>query len=996
MRKILTLCLVALMAFTLAFVVGCSGNDGPKTLTLNNSQLTLYVGDEYLLEVNENVDAQWSSNNEAVVYVSGSGVINALKAGQATITASANGAVGSCVVTVLDDVQFSLKKTQINMAQGDNIVIASNVVRKVNGIDSTQGTLSATSSNPDVAEIVGGTISLKSNGNATITIVWNYNGTDYTQTLSVTVENKVFLVVDEPSEEIYAYGENTTLQLEASLEVNRQDISNPQLVWESSNQDVATVDQNGLVTGVTFGTATITAKYTYDNETYTDTVEINVERATVPGTKTYKFGYKNQNAILSADDYIGAVQGVSFEGAELVIEKDSATGAVTVLGSNFSQVGEVTVDVLTDKVQTTATFDLVTAILMTAEDLDKMDEYCRPEDWDFELMKTTNLYGYGGTILLGADIDYGGKAFETEVYFGSAPYTSGHGGVYKNLIFDGQGYAISNISIVNANNCLFGYRVAGESVIKNLAILNVTLSDGSVITNQLQGSTSIENVFVRIKSTVANGTFANGLVGSVEATPSANIKNVVIDVFDAVNADHFAGIVRTSVASPRLNMFSAVYTLGATVNVGAKDGTNLIKVADNNTGYVGGAYETDAEFLSAKDGVFTGSFANSFAIESVNGVQVLKFMGRIVKTFLTNADDALHYSFGYKNQDLIIPASDFDGEVTKIEILNWADLTFKKVDSNYVIDKAGFNSTGTAKLKISTATNDYFKNVEVITAVLMTAEDLDNMDVWGRPANFDADKLGTSGVMYNYSGIFRLGADIDYGGKLYTTEVHYGMQGYVSGAGARWKGLVFDGQGNSIKNIKFDNALAENKFNSFGLFGYEVQSSTIKNVAVTGVEIGSGAYTGVFGRIIKTNSVLENVFVQGSSNSENNHAFTFYNLADATCRINNVVVDVVSVENSDKLSAITVVGQTATDRVATITNAYVIGAEKTVCYNNSDKTATVNMENALAGYIDDQAFLAAKDTIFTSNFTVVFTIETENGNTVLKFFDKTVKTFENN
>ncbi len=993
MRKILTLCLVALMAFTLAFVVGCSDNDGPKTLTLNNSELTLYVGDEYLLEVDGNVDAQWSSNNEAVVYVSGNGVISALKAGQATVTASANGAVGSCVVTVLDDVQFSLKKTQINMAQGDNIVIASNVVRKVNGIDVNEGTLSATSSNPDVAEIVGGTITLKTNGNTDITIIWNYNGTDYTQTLSVTVENKVFLVVDEPSEEIYAYGENTTLQLEASLEVNRQDISNPQLVWESSNQDVATVDQNGLVTGVTFGTATITAKYTYDNETYIDTVEINVERATVPGTKTYKFGYKNQNAILSADDYIGAIQVVSSEGAQLVIEKDSSTGAVTVLGSNFSQVGEVTVDVLTDKVQTTATFDLVTAILMTAEDLDKMDEYCRPSDWDYELMKTTRLYGYGGTILLGADIDYGGKAFETEVYFGSEPYTSGHGGVYKDLIFDGQGYAISNISVVNANNCLFGYRVAGESVIKNLALLNVTLSGGSAITTQLQGSTSIENVFVRIKSTYAKGTFANGFVGSVEATPSANIENVVVDVFDAVNADHFAGVARTSSASPRLNMFSAVYTLGATVNVGAKDGTNLIKVAENNAGYVGGAYETDAEFLSAKDGIFTGSFANSFAIESVNAVQVLKFMGRNVKTFLTNADDTLHYSFGYKNQDLIIPASDFDGEVTKIEILNWADLTFKHVGSTYVIDKAGFNSTGTAKLKISTATNDYFKNVEVITAVIMTAEDLDNMDVWGRPANFDINKLGVSGTLYNYSGIFRLGADIDYGGKLYTTEVHYGMQGYASGAGAKWSGVVFDGQGYMIKNIKFDNSLAESRFNSYGLFGYEVQSSTIKNVAVIGVEIGGGDRTAVFGTRIMSNSILENVFVQGSSNSEKRHAFTFDNLVDATCTINNIIIDVVSVENSDNLSTITRIGASASDRLETITDTYVIGNEKTVCYSDSNLGTTVNLENAPAGYIDGQAFLADKDAIFTGEFADVFTIETESGNTVLKFFDKTVKTF---
>jgi uncharacterized protein YjdB len=47
----------------------------------------------------------WSSSDEAVIKVSNSGVVNALKAGTAVITATASNKSASCTVTVTDELK---------------------------------------------------------------------------------------------------------------------------------------------------------------------------------------------------------------------------------------------------------------------------------------------------------------------------------------------------------------------------------------------------------------------------------------------------------------------------------------------------------------------------------------------------------------------------------------------------------------------------------------------------------------------------------------------------------------------------------------------------------------------------------------------------------------------------------------------------------------------------------------------------------------------------
>ena len=113
------------------------------------------------------------------------------------------------------------------------------------------------SSNPEVATIdENGVVTAIANGKTTMTCKTVVGG--YTATCTVTVTTKpTSIMLDYTEREIYT---TKTVTLEAV--VYPESANNKNVTWSSSNSKVATVDQNGKVTGVGAGVATITAKTT--------------------------------------------------------------------------------------------------------------------------------------------------------------------------------------------------------------------------------------------------------------------------------------------------------------------------------------------------------------------------------------------------------------------------------------------------------------------------------------------------------------------------------------------------------------------------------------------------------------------------------------------------------------------------------------------------------------------------------------------------------------
>ncbi|WP_338433414.1 Ig-like domain-containing protein [Clostridium tyrobutyricum] len=70
---------------------------------------------------------------------------------------------------------------------------------------------------------------------------------------------------------------DSTVQITATVTVNGTNVENPTLIYTSNNKDIATVDNTGLVTGISEGNTNITISYVgIDDNTYSTTISASV------------------------------------------------------------------------------------------------------------------------------------------------------------------------------------------------------------------------------------------------------------------------------------------------------------------------------------------------------------------------------------------------------------------------------------------------------------------------------------------------------------------------------------------------------------------------------------------------------------------------------------------------------------------------------------------------------------------------------------------------
>ncbi len=141
---------------------------------LNATELEMEVGNEVVLEATvmpENATDKtvvWKSDNEEVATVE-NGVVTAVSAGEATITATAGGKSASCVVTVKEPVvevsEVTLNVTELEMEVGNEVVLEATVMPE----NATDKTVVWESDNEEVATVENGVVTAVSAGEATIT-----------------------------------------------------------------------------------------------------------------------------------------------------------------------------------------------------------------------------------------------------------------------------------------------------------------------------------------------------------------------------------------------------------------------------------------------------------------------------------------------------------------------------------------------------------------------------------------------------------------------------------------------------------------------------------------------------------------------------------------------------------------------------------------------------------------------------------------------------------
>ena len=229
----------------------------PSSITLNTTSSNIFIGDTLTLVPTispsnaTNKTVTWSSSDNSVATVN-NGVVHGIKAGTATITAkTSNGKVSTCSVTVknVEASSVSLNVTSNTIYVGSTLTL----VATISPGNVTEKTITWSSSNTSIATVSNGTVKGIKAGSATIT-ARTANGKTATCNVIVKDIEPTGITLNNVSKMV-KIGE--TFQLTAT--VSPSNAKDKSVTWSVSNSSIATVN-NGLVKGVSIGTAIVTAK----------------------------------------------------------------------------------------------------------------------------------------------------------------------------------------------------------------------------------------------------------------------------------------------------------------------------------------------------------------------------------------------------------------------------------------------------------------------------------------------------------------------------------------------------------------------------------------------------------------------------------------------------------------------------------------------------------------------------------------------------------------
>lgn len=255
----------------------------PETAATDESAET----DEKLAKAASKLTVEWTSSDESVATVDATGMVVAVSAGEADITAS-----------VTDSEMSAVCKVTVKVAAKD-ITVPDSLDVKLN--DGNETTVEATVSPADATNVK---VSYASTDEAVATV--DKDGkvqilqpgecdivTTLTQEGKKVVEKKTHIkafyevegITLDKTEGILTAGNTVTL----NATVLPEEIADETIVtWTSSDEKVATVDENGKVTAIAAGEATITANAGEKSATYKLTVQAKKVAQTTTNKNTNK------------------------------------------------------------------------------------------------------------------------------------------------------------------------------------------------------------------------------------------------------------------------------------------------------------------------------------------------------------------------------------------------------------------------------------------------------------------------------------------------------------------------------------------------------------------------------------------------------------------------------------------------------------------------------------------------------------------------------------
>ncbi|MGN7359653.1 Ig-like domain-containing protein [Paenibacillus sp. SAF-054] len=256
--------------------------DVDKTIRLQASQQNIFMHSNDTLKdpvkleavypdkdpVDITKEAVWTSSNEKVAFVK-QGVITANAPGAAVITAK----YGDKSVTINVDVDIPrnldmLEKVALSLTGTKTKQLELTATYANGQSEQVQSKAEWKSSKEDIVYVANGMLTAYKKGEADISAT--YGGVTVTTHVAVDMPLKTELSTKKLSLKVGGVYEAGII-LDYGTDKASEKVTD-KAEWSSNKEDIAKVDEKGVITGVSSGTATITGKY--DGKSYTMTVEV--------------------------------------------------------------------------------------------------------------------------------------------------------------------------------------------------------------------------------------------------------------------------------------------------------------------------------------------------------------------------------------------------------------------------------------------------------------------------------------------------------------------------------------------------------------------------------------------------------------------------------------------------------------------------------------------------------------------------------------------------
>lgn len=262
----------------------------PETAATGESAET----DEKLAKAASKLTVEWTSSDESVATVDATGMVVAVSAGEADITASVTDSEMSAVCKV------TVKVAAKDITVPDNLDVKLNdgnettVEATVSPADATDVKVSYASTDEAVATVdKDGRVQVLQPGECDITTTLMQDGEKVTEkTTHVKAFYEVESITLDSNEGKLTVGKSHTIKATVAPEEVAAETT---IEWSSSNEKVATVDSNGKVIAVSSGNATITATAGEESANYEVTVE--QPKKVTTSNKTYSSSSSNSSAV---------------------------------------------------------------------------------------------------------------------------------------------------------------------------------------------------------------------------------------------------------------------------------------------------------------------------------------------------------------------------------------------------------------------------------------------------------------------------------------------------------------------------------------------------------------------------------------------------------------------------------------------------------------------------------------------------------------------------